>query len=136
MQINWLDILYRVFEVALVPILAAATLYLVSLIKAKKAELVEKTKNETAKKYIEMLEKTITDCVLATNQTYVEALKKAGNFDADAQKNAFKLTYDAVMSILTDDAQEYLTEAIKDLDSYITTKIESGVAVAKQQPTK
>lgn len=36
MQLDWLDILYKVFEVAIIPILAAATMYLVTLIKAKK----------------------------------------------------------------------------------------------------
>jgi hypothetical protein len=132
MQLDWLDILYKVFEVAIIPILGAATLYLVTLIHAKKQELIEKAKNETTKKYIELLDKTITDCVIATNQTYVEALKKAGSFDAEAQKQAFQLTYDAIMAILTEDAQEYLNEAIKDLNAYITTRIESGVVAAKQ----
>ena len=79
-----------------------------------------------------MLDKTITECVLATNQTYVEALKKQGAFDIEAQKEAFKLTYEAVMAILTEDAQEYLGEAINDLNAYITTKIESQVVVSKQ----
>jgi hypothetical protein len=136
MNVNWLDILYKVFEVAIVPILGAATVYLVTLIKAKKQEILDKTKNETAQKYIEMLDKTITECVLATNQTYVESLKKAGKFDADAQKEAFRITYEAVMGILTDEAQKYLNESIKDLNSYITTKIESQVVVAKQQPAQ
>lgn len=134
MQLDWLDILYKVFEIAIIPILGAATLYLVTLIHAKKQELTEKAKNETTKKYLEMLDKTITDCVLATNQTYVETLKKAGSFDADAQKQAFQLTYDAIMAILTDDAQEYLNEAVKDLNTYITTRIESQVIVMKQLP--
>jgi hypothetical protein len=132
MQLDWLDILFKVFEVALVPILAAATLYVVSLIKIKKQELLEKTKNETTKKYIEMLDKTICECVIATNQTYVEALKKQGSFDAEAQKEAFRLTYEAVMNILTDDAHEYLGEAIKDLNTYITNKIETEVVLSKQ----
>lgn len=136
MQLDWLDILYKVFEVAIIPILGAATVYLVTLIHAKKQELIEKAKNDTTKKYIELLDKTITDCVIATNQTYVDALKKAGSFDAEAQKQAFQLTYEAVMAILTDDAQEYLSEAIKDLNSYITNKIEAGVVVAKQQPAQ
>lgn len=136
MQLDWLDILYKVFEVAVIPILAAATVYLVDLIKTKKADLLLKAKNDTTKKYIEMLDKTITECVIATNQTYVEALKKAGSFDAEAQKQAFQLTYDAVMAILTEDAQEYLNEAIKDLNTYITTRIESQVVVVKQQPAQ
>lgn len=136
MQLDWLDILYKVFEVAIIPILGAAAVYLVTLINAKKQEILKKAKDETTKKYIEMLDKTIVDCVLATNQTYVEALKKAGSFDIEAQKQAFQLTYEAVMAILTEDAQEYLNEAIKDLKAYITNKIEAQVVVAKQQPAQ
>ncbi len=134
MQFDWLEILYKVFEVAIIPLLGAATLYLITLIDAKKKELKDKAKSETTKKYIEMLDDTIINCVIATNQTYVDALKKAGSFDAEAQKQAFKLTYDAVMAILTDEAQVYLNEAIKDLNAYITNKIESGVVAAKPQP--
>ena len=133
MQLDWLEILYKVFEVAIIPLLGAATLYLITLIDAKKKEIKDKTKSETAKKYIEMLDDTIINCVVATNQTYVDALKKAGSFDTEAQKQAFKLTYDAVMAILTDEAQVYLNEAIKDLNAYITSKIESGVVAAKPQ---
>ena len=131
MNLDWLDILYKVFEVAIIPILGAATIYLVTLINAKKDELLKKTKDETIQKYIKMLDKTITDCVLATNQTYVEALKKAGSFDLEAQKKAFELTYQAVMTILTDEAEVYLNEAIKDLNAYITNKIEAQVIISK-----
>lgn len=132
MQINWLDLLYKLFDIAIIPILAAATMYVVSLIKAKKEEVLEKTKNERIKKYINMLDTTITDCVLATNQTYVKAIKEKGTFDAEAQKHAFQLTYDTVMAILTDDAKEYLTEATNDLNTYITNKIEAQVIALKQ----
>lgn len=131
---DWLDILYKVFEVAIIPLLGAATLYLITLINTKKEEIKKQAKSETTKKYIEMLDDTIINCIIATNQTYVDALKKAGSFDAEAQKQAFKLTYDAVMAILTDEAQTYLNEAIKDLNVYITNKIESGVVAVKPQP--
>jgi hypothetical protein len=36
-----------------------------------------------------MLNRTITECVIATNQTYVETLKQQGKFDEEAQKIAF-----------------------------------------------
>ena len=133
---DWLDILYKVFEVAIIPLLGAATLYLITLINTKKEEIKKQAKSETTKKYIEMLDDTIINCIIATNQTYVDALKKAGSFDAEAQKQAFKLTYDAVMAILTDEAQMYLNEAIKDLNVYITNKIESGVVAVKPQPAQ
>lgn len=130
---DWLEILEKVFDIAIFPLLTAATLYLVTLIKAKKTELAEKTKNEATKKYLDLLETTIIDCVWATNQTYVETLKKEGIFDTAAQKEAFSRTYKAVMAILTDDAKEYLNAAINDLEAYITNKIEVGVMTSKSR---
>ena len=131
MQINWLEVLGQVFELIIFPVLSVAIGYFITWLKAKKQELLEKTKNETTKKYIEMLDKTITECVLATNQTYVGALKEAGEFGLEAQKQAFKLTYDAVMNILSDDAQKYLGEVIKDLSAYVTNKIEAEIIASK-----
>ena len=78
-----------------------------------------------------MLDKTITDCVIATNQTYVEALKDKDAFTAEAQKEAFNKTYNAVLAILSDDAKEYLTNAFGDLEAYIKSKIEAEVNMNK-----
>ena len=78
-----------------------------------------------------MLNNTISDCVIATTQTYVSALKQAGKFDVEAQQIAFKKTYEAVMSILTEDALEYLNQGISDLEAYVNAKIESEVVLTK-----
>ena len=79
-----------------------------------------------------MLADTITDCVVSTNQTYVDALKEANAFDKEAQKKAFELTYNKIMNVLTEDAKEYLTTIYGDLEIYITTKIESEVKLYKE----
>ena len=60
-------------------------------------------------------------------------VKKQGKFDVEAQKAAFKQTYDAVMSVLTVDAVKYITELVDDLDIYITNKIEADVKLTKNQ---
>lgn len=78
-----------------------------------------------------MLEDTIIQCVLATTQTYVENLKKEGAFDADAQKIAFTKTYTNVMKIFSDEAKEYLTEALGDLEAYVYNRIEANVKLTK-----
>ena len=78
-----------------------------------------------------MLDKTITECVIATNQTYVETLKKEGKFDAEAQKKAFEETKNAVLTILSEDAKKYLSNAIGDLQVYMTKKIEAEVKLNK-----
>ena len=132
MNINWLEILEKVIEATAFSVASAAVLYFITWIKAKKQELENKINDEKTKKYLDLLEQIITECVLATNQTYVGALKKSGTFDNKAQKQALQLTYDTVLASLTDEAQSYLKTAVKDLNSYITTKIEAHVCMTKK----
>lgn len=129
---DWLNLLADIFEVCIIPLLGVLTAYAVKYIQVKSAEITEKTDNALADKYTVMLADTISACVLATNQTYVEALKKQGSFDVEAQKVAFNMTLNAVMEILSDDAKEYLSEAFGDLNSYITSQIEASVNVNKK----
>lgn len=124
---DWLNILQQIFELCIIPLLAIITRSLVIYISTKKDELKNKTDNELAKKYLDLLNDTIANCVIATNQTYVEALKKENAFTADAQKAAFKKTYQAVIATLSDEAQKYLPEVVGDLQTYITQKIEASV---------
>lgn len=124
---NWLNILQQIFELCIIPLLAIITRSLVIYISTKKDELKNKTDNELAKKYLDLLNDTIANCVIATNQTYVEALKKENAFTADAQKAAFEKTYQAVIATLSEEAQKYLPEVVGDLQTYITQKIEASV---------
>ena len=127
-----MEILQQIFELCVIPLLGILTTYLVKLIRKKNEELDAKVSKEVSKKYIDMLANTITDCVVSTNQTYVDALKAANAFDKEAQKKAFELTYDKIMNVLTEDAKEYLTTIYGDLEIYITTKIESEVKLYKE----
>lgn len=133
---EWLPLLYQILEICIIPLLGILTTYIVKYIKAKSAEIQVKVDNDTADKYIALLSDTITACVIATNQTYVEALKKNNAFTAEAQKEAFKLTYDAVMAVLTEEAEKCLSEIYGDLAAYITTKIEAEVNLSKIVPVE
>ena len=128
---NWLEILNTIFQVAIIPLILAGSAYLISLIAAKAKQVRDKTNSDIANKYIYMVEDTITKAVIATTQTYVEALKNKNAFDEEAQKEAFKRTYNAVVAVLTEDAKKYLTETVGDLEAYITTRIEYNVNVSK-----
>ena len=121
-----------IFQVCLIPLLAILTKYLVAWIQVKTKELTDTKDNEMFTKYMTLLSDTVINCVVTTNQTYVNTLKEQGKFDADAQKEAFNKTYEAVMRILTDDAKKYLSEVLGDLDLYINTMIESQVNFQKQ----
>ena len=131
---EWLPLLYQILEVCIIPLLGILTAYFVKWVNAKSAEIQHKVDNDTADKYIAMLDDTICACVIATTQTYVEALKKDNAFTKEAQQEAFNLTFNAVMSVLTDEAKKYLSEIYGDLTAYITNKIEAEVNLNKITP--
>jgi anaerobic ribonucleoside-triphosphate reductase len=128
---DWMNILEQTFELLILPVISAAGIYLTFLISAKIKELKQKSDNELTRKYLDMLNDTICSAVMATTQTYVEALKKQNKFDEAAQKEAFALTYNAVMQVLTEDAVKYLNVAVGDLETYIVNKIEATVKASK-----
>lgn len=128
---EWLPLLYQILEVCIIPLIGVLTAYVIKFINAKSAELQAKVDNDTADKYIAMLDDTICACVIATTQTYVDALKKDNAFTKEAQVEAFNLTFNAVMGVLTDEAKKYLTNIYGDLTAYITNKIEAEVQINK-----
>lgn len=124
-------ILQQIFQVCIIPLLGVLTGIAIRFINAKANEIIAKTDNEIAVKYIEKINNTIVECVLATNQTYVDSLKDKDAFDKAAQQEAFRKTYEAVMAILTQDALDYLNSAYGDATLYITQKIEATVKTEK-----
>lgn len=128
---EWMTLLYKILEVCIIPLLGILTTYFVKYVKAKSLEIQNKIDNDTADKYIRMADETITSCVIAVSQTYVDALKKDNLFTKEAQKEAFKMAYDSIMSLLTLEAKEYLTNIYGDLSAYITTRIEAEVQLRK-----
>lgn len=128
---DWNALVIDIFRVCLIPLFGIITAYLTNFLKAKKAEIEDKVENEKLATYLQMLDDTIINCVISTNQTYVESLKQSGTFNLEAQKEAFKLTYDAVIAIIGKDAEAYLALALGDLYTYITNKIEAEVSLNK-----
>ena len=124
---EWMVLLEEIFRLCIVPLLGVLTTYIVSYIRAKTQELNTNNSNELLTKYLTMLSDTVCDCVIATNQTYVEALKNKNAFDAEAQKTAFEMTYNAVINVLSAEAKAYLTSIYGDLSIYITNMIEAEV---------
>lgn len=127
----WSEMIAQIFEVCIIPLLGVLTAYFIKWVNAKANEANAKSDNELHTKYVGMLNETITDCVIATTQTYVTALKNEGKFDKEAQLTAFNMTYEAVVELLTEEATEYLHSVIGDLQLYITQKIEAEVQINK-----
>ena len=123
---EWMVLLQQIFELCIIPLLGVLTMYIVNYIKARTTEL------KILVKYLDMLSTTVIECVIATNQTYVNSLKGQNAFTEEAQKIAFQKTYDAVIATLSDDAKEYLTNIYGDLSTFIMNMIEAEVNRNKQ----
>ena len=67
----------------------------------------------------------------SVNQTYVDALKEANTFDKDAQTIAFNKALAAAKKSLTQKTIQFIRETFGDLDSYLSTLIESQVRSQK-----
>lgn len=124
---EWLPILNELFQIVIIPLIIALGGFAIAFFNAKTKELKAKTDSEMAHKYLEMLNTTISNAVLATTQTYVEALKNKNAFDEEAQKTAFEKTYTAVFEVLNEEAVLYLQSLIGDLNTYVTNQIEASV---------
>ena len=124
---NWSDLLYIVITVAVGLLSTVATIW----IKQKMRLAQQNARSEEEMKYLGMLESTIANCVLTTNQTFVANLKKEDMFNEAAQKAAFSMTYQAVMNTLSADAQKFLNEAYKDVPTLITQMIEAQINKSK-----
>lgn len=130
------DILPRIFEVCVFPLLGVLTAYLINFISAKNNELKKKLNNELFNSTLDQLNNLITRCVISTNQTYVETLKKQGKFDRNAQEEAFLATYNNVIQILSEESKTILETGLSNLTLYITQQIEAQVSENKTPSAK
>lgn len=117
----------QLFELCIFPSLIILGKFAIDWLKAKTEEAKENTSSEQERKYLDMIYNTISTCVIATNQTYVDSLKKSGKFDVEAQKVAFEKTYNAVLVVLNDEVKKYIVETSGDLQVYLTQQIEAIV---------
>lgn len=125
-------LLQQIFQVCVIPILGVLTAFVVAWIKSKINNTNAKTNNELLKSTLSTVETTVVNAVIATNQTYVDALKGQNAFDEEAQKIAFQKTYDAVMNSLTEDTKNGLMKLTTDLNLYITEMIEAKTKQVKK----
>lgn len=125
-------LLNEIFQTSIIPLLTILSVFAVVWIGTKIKSLKEKTNSAAVDTCLTILENTVTNAVIATNQTYVDALKDKNAFDKEAQQIAFNKTYQAVMQSLTESTKEGLSMVTSDLTAYITEMIEATVNEQKK----
>lgn len=74
----------------------------------------------------------VYQAVTYVNQTFVDSLKKSGNFDAEAQKAAFLSAKDAAMGLMDDATIKFIKKSYGDIDKWLDVQIEAAVKDSKQ----
>ncbi len=125
---EFLSTLLTAVITAAVPVL---TTYGIKLIHQMADKAAADASSAKGKALIEQVTNAVADAVAATSQTYVDALKNAGEFTKEAQKAALQKAMDSCLASLTPAAQAALAEIYGDLNAYLTTKIEAEVRAQK-----
>lgn len=74
----------------------------------------------------------LADCINYTNQTYVDALKKEGAFDKQAQLIAFEKTKDRFYRLCSEEMELAINTAYNSLNEWLQVIIESNIYTAHQ----
>lgn len=122
-------------EILLNVLSALITFVVIPLLSWCGVELVKwlsnKTKNAKSKQYIEDAVSAVVIAVSEVSQTYVEALKKEGKFDKDAQFIAFELARDKALSLINDNSIKAITTVYNDFEYWLDLIIEQKVKELK-----
>lgn len=95
-----------------------------------------KINNENAKNYLEEVNNIIVSTINYVNQTYVETIKRKGNFTIDDQKNAFKKAKEIITSQLTQSTKDYIAKTYGDINQWLEVNIEANLNKIKKAQSK
>ena len=122
------EILFNILSVVttavILPLISFAGTKLISWLNAQ-------IKDVNARTQLSVATTIVTNAVRSVFQTYVEALKKNGTFDANSQKIALTKAKDEALAQMTDDIKEYITSTYGDLETWLTTQIEATINILK-----
>ena len=126
----------EVLQNVLYAIITAAVPVLTSFLCIWLKSLYDNNKTKIQNEKVRATLGNVTDMILAavetTTSTYVKQLKADNLFDADAQKEAFNKTFEAVKKQLTEDAVKIIEDTYGDIEVYLTNKIEQLVEELKK----
>lgn len=97
---------------------------------AKANDIKSSKKNCEIMTKMQFIEDTVEKVVVGINQSYVNELKKSGEFDDEAKSQAFSLALDQLNEILSVPVRAAVEEYIGDFSQYLSTIIEQKISIA------
>ena len=122
------EVIYSVITI-MITILSGCITRIITI---KMSDMTTKMKDSRKIEFLNWVNNVIVQCVDTTTQTYIDTLKKKGNFTTDAQKEAFKMTMNNISTILSEQDMVTLGGYVGDTSAWITTSIESYIKNKKE----
>ena len=115
-------------------VVTSIVLPLISIAGAKLIQFINsKIKNNKAADLLTTATTIVINAVRSVFQTYVEALKKEGSFNKDAQIIALNKAKDIAFTQMTAEVKDYLVTTDGSLDSWLDTNIEATINILKNK---
>ena len=115
-------------------VVTSIVLPLISIAGAKLIQFINsKIKNNKAADLLTTATTIVINAVRSVFQTYVEALKKEGSFNKDAQIIALNKEKDIALTQMTNEVKDYLVTTYGSLDSWLDTNIEATINILKNK---
>ena len=121
------EAVFNLLMAVLTAAVTALSAFVAAFVKKKGEQAAAETNSTLLKNVIEEVTGIVDIAVSAVSQTYVDELKKAGSFDAEAQKQALAMTLAACIKAISPAAKAFIEETYGDLTEYLTTYIEAAV---------
>lgn len=120
------DILISIASTVILALVTWISERLIALINAK-------IRNQRFAHYLTAATAAVTDAVKATQQEYVDGLKKSGQFDEAAAKEALGIAKDKVLQALSLETRTFIDNNIGDVNRWIETTIHSTLHDMKEK---
>ena len=121
------DLLYVLITVAL-PVLVY---FLCRFLYSKWNEIKKNIEDKETAEILDQVVVMVLDCVQYTNQVFVDELKKNGEFTEEAALEAFNMTKERAMAMLSERSKEIIADIYGNVDTYLDTLIEANVKQLK-----
>lgn len=124
---NTKDFVEQLLYLVATGILPMLTVYIVTLLKVKIKDASASLNDEYLAKYIESATDIIGSVVIEVNQTFVDSLKKSGNFTQESAIEAKNLAVEKCKTLISEESQKAIEIMYNDFETYLNTKIEELV---------
>ena len=119
----------QLLELVIQSLIVPLILYAITVIRNY---LMARTASAAVDRVLYQAAEAATLAVQKTSQTYVDNMRRSGQWTQETQQAAFNQAMQVVKSLLTVEGTELLAQVVGDVNAYLTALIEAAVREGKQ----